>query len=45
MSTALVGGGHAVDLAIAAERATASIDGGNALAALDRLVAVTNSGN
>ena len=44
-AAALVGGGHAADLTIAAERATASIESGNALAALDRLVAVTNSGN
>lgn len=44
-AAALVAGGHATDLTIAAERVTASIDGGNALAALDRLVAVTNSGN
>lgn len=42
-AAALVGGGHATDLKIAAERATASIDEGNALKALDRLVAVTNS--
>ena len=42
-AAALVGGGHASDLTIAAERAIASIDSGNALAALDRLVAITNS--
>ena len=43
-AAALVGGGHAGGLQDAAARAVASIDDGNARAALDRLVAITNSG-
>ena len=43
-AAALVGGGHAGSLQDAAARAVASIDDGNARAALDRLVAITNSG-
>jgi len=43
-AAALVSGGHAGSLQDAAARAVASIDDGNARAALDRLVAITNSG-
>ena len=43
-AAALVGGGHEDSLKDAAARAVASIDDGNARAALDRLVAITNSG-
>ena len=43
-AAALVGGGHADGLQEAAARAIASIDDGKARAALDRLVAITNSG-
>ena len=43
-AAALVGGGHEDSLEDAAARAVASIDDGNARAALDRLVAITNSG-
>lgn len=43
-AAALVAGGHAPDLATAADRARTSIDQGAALAALDKLVEVTNRG-
>ena len=43
-AAALVGGGHAESLQDAAACAMASIDDGKARAALDRLVAITNSG-
>ena len=41
-AAALVAGGHEASLMTAAERAADSIAGGRALAALDRLVAITN---
>ena len=44
-AAALVGGGHADNLQDAAARAEASIAEGKARAALDRLVAITNSGD
>ena len=42
-AAALVGGGHAADLADGAERAITSIASGRAMAALDTLVTITNS--
>ena len=42
-AAALVAGGHEPNLHDAAERATASIDNGHGRAALDKLVAITNS--
>ena len=41
-AAALVGGGHEETLTTAAERAADSIADGRAMAALDRLVAITN---
>ena len=41
-AAALVGGGHAADLADGAERAITSIASGRAMAALDTLVTITN---
>ncbi len=42
-AAALVAGGHADNLTIAASRANASIETGAALTALDRLITITNS--
>ena len=44
-AAALVGGGHADNLQDAATRSEAAITEGKARAALDRLVAITNSGD
>jgi len=42
-AAALVGGGHEADLGSAAKRATAAIDDGHGLAALEKLIAITNN--